>query len=84
VKRRWSSDASRVDAIQSAVFRVKLKSLDASNVALSYGTGLCRSSPRPTERPADETLSLPLYPGMTVSQQRQVADAIARAAEVSA
>jgi dTDP-4-amino-4,6-dideoxygalactose transaminase len=138
---------SRLDAIQAAILRVKLKSLDASNVERcllargyedllagvpsvtvpyepvrsravyhlyvvrherrdelarlldSQGIICGRHYPEPlhlqschqhwdygrgslpsTERASDETLSLPLYPGMTVSQQRQVADAIARAA----
>jgi hypothetical protein len=53
-----------------------------SNVALSYGTGYAHSSPPPTERTADEALFLPLYPSMTVPEQRQVADAISRAAGI--
>lgn len=142
---------SRLDAIQAAILRVKLKSLDASNIerrvaAQGYAALLAdvplvtlpyepernrsvyhlyvirherrdalvrsleahgivcgRHYPVPlhlqschrhwayesgslpaTERAAAETLSLPLYPGMTVLQQKQVADAIARAAGVNA
>jgi dTDP-4-amino-4,6-dideoxygalactose transaminase len=46
----------------------------------NYGHGSLPS----TERTVAEALSLPLFPSMTASQQRQVVDAIARAVGISA